>query len=219
VAREPGKENVWSLVDDPSVAQYVFDEFEGDELAEVYRSPFFRDHVVGWYRARCARREVSPAAAACAQDLFRPRTWEETVLMEFFFALRDEAVGLSPSHYTGATGRTPEGTVVSTLLLVEGLPSEEGGALNAPALGLGLLIADLLVDFERYAPLRREIVAFMRQTDLHQLMASLFLPGTIDLVYRCLSGLIVGKPEFSEEERVFDLLMEPLAIPPDPGDA
>lgn len=215
VAREPGKENVWSLVDDPSLADYVFAAFEGDDLAEVYRSLFFREHAVAWFRARCAGCEVSPAAKACAHDLFGSRTWEEAFLTAFFLELRDEAVGLSPSHFTGATGRTPEGTVVSTLLLVDGMPREAGGAMNAPAMGLGLLVADLLVDFERYAPLRREIVAFMRNPELHQLLASLVPAATIDLVYRCLSGLMVGKPEFSFEELVFDLLATPLEIPPE----
>ena len=214
VEREPGRENVWFLVDDPSLAAFVFDQFAGDELAEVYRTPFFRDHAVGWYSARRTQYEMSPALEECTRDFFSLQTWEESYLMAYFLELRREAVGLSPSHFTGATSRTPEGTVVATLLLVEGLPHEEGGAMSTPAVGLGLLIADLLVDFERYAPLRREIVEFMRDPGLHRLMASLFPPGTIDLVYRCLSGLMVGKPEFSEEELVFDLLTEPLAIPP-----
>ena len=68
VAHEPGKENVWSVVDSPSIADYLFAEFAGDDLAEVYRSPFVRERVVDWFCTRREEMEISPETMACARD-------------------------------------------------------------------------------------------------------------------------------------------------------
>ena len=140
--------------------------------------------------------------------------------MEEVLWLEDEAVELSPSHYTGATIGTHAGIVAATLLVSSGRPGlrADGDDANPPAWGLGLVIANLLVDFERYGPLRREIYAFMLRPELYALMASLYPPETIVMIYRCLSSLTLEKPGFSLEESGFAIATEPLAIPPPPPD-
>ena len=216
--RDPGKENVWFVVDGPSIADYLFAEFEGDDLAEVYRLPFVRERVVDWYRT--PRGPADPGEADAAWELVGPRSWEEAYLMEEVLWLEDEAVELSPSHYTGATIGTHAGIVAATLLVSSGRPGlrADGDDANPPAWGLGLVIANLLVDFERYGPLRREIYAFMLRPELYALMASLYPPETIVMIYRCLSSLTLEKPGFSLEESGFAIETEPLAIPPPPPD-
>lgn len=221
VAHEPGKENVWSVVDSPSIADYLFAEFAGDDLAEVYRSPFVRERVVDWFCTRREEMEISPETMACARDLSADRTWEQFYLWGTSIRLEGDAVELSPSHYTGAATGTHEGRVAAAFLLVSGrpVPHESGDDWNPPAIVLGFVIADLLVDFERYAPLRREIYAFMLRPELHRLMVSIFPPETIRMIFRCLELLIGDKPGFSEEERgPIPIETEPLVIPPPPPD-
>lgn len=218
VVQDPGKENVWLVADSPSTAEYIFAEFAGDDLAEVYRLPFVREHVVDWYRASCG--PADPAAEERARHMVEPGSWEEEYLLREFYRVEDEAIELSPSLYTGATLGTHGGNVAATLLLVSGRPGlrADGGDWNPPAMGLGLLIADLLIDFERYGPLRREIYEFMRRPDLQELMAALFPPEAVMMVFQCLRVLTIKKPGFPLEDCTPGIATEPMAIPPPPPD-
>ncbi len=220
VARDPGKENVWSVVDSPSIAEYVFAEFAGDDLAGVYRLPFVRDHVVGWFRERRAERELSAETIECAHDIFAHRTWEQEYLLGEVIRLEEDAVTLSPSLFAGAANGFQEATVVSCLLMFAGTHDPKADLNWGPqSMSLGFVIAHILVDFERYGPLRRDIYAFMLRPDLHGLMASLFPEATIRMIFACLEYLAGRRMDESGEkydEHRIDF--EPVAIPPPPPD-
>ena len=222
VVRDLGKENVWSVVDSPSMADYVFAEFEGDDLAEVYRLPFVRDHVVGWFRGRRAEREraIPPETMEEARDIFAHRTWEQEYLLGEVIRLGEDAVTLSPSLFTGAANGFQEATVVSCLLMFAGTHDPKVDLNWGPqSMSLGFVIAHILVDFERYGPLRRDIYAFMLRPDLHGVMASLFPPETIRMIFACLEYLAGRRMDESGEmygEHRIDF--EPVVIPPPPSD-
>ena len=193
VARDLGKENVWSVVDSPSIAGYVFAEFAGDDLAEVYRLPFVRGRVVDWYRT--PRGPADPAADESGAARGGAGELGGGVSPGgSFTGSRTRPIGLSPSHYTGATTRHARGKRRRHAPAGLGTAPAPRGVRRrlepCPPWAWGSLIADLLVDFERYGPLRRDIYAFMLRPDLHGLMASLFPPETVEMVFRCLTVLI-----------------------------
>lgn len=222
VQHDPGKENVWSVVDDPSIADYIFAEFAGDDLADVYRSPFVRDSVVEWYFERREERRggIPPETMEEARDIFAHRTWEQEYLLGEVIRLQEDAVELSPSLFAGATNGFEEASVVASLLMSAGSHDPTADLNWSPqGTSLGFVIAHLLVDFERYGPLRHDIYAFMLRPDLHGVMASLFPPETIRMIFACLEYLAGRRMDESGEmygEHRIDF--EPVAIPPPPSD-
>ena len=224
VKREPGKENFWFIVNTPSIVDYVFAEFQGNELIEIYRANFFQDNIAHWFiDKRDPVDDSHEDIKIMLWELIAPATWEQHYLTARVFEIQEDVLKVSPSRYCGSTTKSVEGNVITSLLMFAGRGGTEGEYTthNTAEIALGTIIADLLVDFDRYVPLQRNILDLMKRNDFLQLFRTLYPGSVIGMVFRALSWMSVGAAwcPYEEREQLFEFeLPDPLTIPPAPPD-
>ncbi len=226
VKREPGKENFWFVVNDPSIVDYIFTEFQGDELVEIYRGNFVQANARNWYARLASPSEdgVGPVDMEFAVGLRHPPTWERYYLARKWLPIEFDAVKVSPSHFYIGDPASPERIVIGTLLADGGRDVDNGIPMrpnDSPCVGFGYMIADLLVDFRRYESLQGDILAFMKRTDVLQMFVTLFPITVVKMVFRCMSGLHRPPIGATREDmkQLYDFeLPDPLTAPPAPPD-
>lgn len=222
VKREPGKDNYWFVVNNPSIADYVFAEFKGNTLIEIYRADFFQNNIHSWHRQKKRVQGWPDDLRTKIDKMVTPKSWEQYYLGTKMRSLEADAMKVSPAVFLGDF-ESAEGNVISCLLMYSGKSGNKGESPfdNIAEIGLGSMIADLLVDFDRYKSLQGDILTFMKRIDFLQLFETLFPEEVIGMVFRAMSILYhrVDGTSFSEFKQSFEFEVPgPLIVPPEPID-
>jgi hypothetical protein len=205
---QKGLENVWFINDDPMIPLYVLSTFRGPVLYKIFRAQFFQGRIKRWYLHRYTGVLLDSDEgidAVLATEGVAPSPTPED-LRQRTMALSLDAIKVSPTHFRDvySIDNRDEGIVIHTLLLVMGeearLTGEIGGV--SPEGVLAHLIADLLIDFNRYPDAQDDIMTFFRRSDFRLLFHELFDIEARRTITRCLSCLYDPKKPMTDDERV-----------------
>jgi hypothetical protein len=224
VKRESGKDNYWFVVNSPKTAEYVFANFEEDELVEIYRSAFFQEHIEEWYDGMHQVDAPTSDMSDSYRYLEEIQSWEQEYLIEYVNKIQSRVLKVSPSLFMGTDASFPESEIILSFLMYirkDGPSFTFAMAWDPCTLQLLIFITDLLIDLYRYPPFRRDILDVMTRPDFLQLMVSVLPKDTIDMIKGCLAFWALGKGWISKDEGKYYFyvpLPEPLRIPPAPPD-
>jgi len=222
VESQPGKDNIWHVVNRPSIIDYVFSTFQGDELVELYRASFFQSNLVNWYLKTLDSSEPSEELKPIVErieELCVPDSDEEASYIEKVLDLGLEALLVSPSRWGKAIRpASTEGDVIRSLLMSAGRGSDEEGYITIPRaeMAMGEVIAHLMVSFFQYQSLQKPILAFVKRADFLQLFEVCFPRAVMSMVFRSLLFRHYGtnNESFEDIARLYDtVLPDPLIIP------
>lgn len=200
--KQDGMGNEWFVSDNQILADWVFENFEGDDFQKIYRGPVFRRNLVNWYHEKLRKTGVHGKAVENAAtgiswfDIylftrFQPRSWDQQYLSYQVAGLADYAILVSPTLFRSFgldVLESPSGNVISDLLIVAG---ERGDRCDFPRdpwrRAMGGIIACMLVDFYKYEALQDDIEHVFFSSIFRQLLFKFFPDPTIKLISRSLS--------------------------------
>jgi hypothetical protein len=216
--QKKGLENVWFVTDGYSVPVYVFSEFEGVALVQIFRSPFFQLHARRWYLHRFTGTSLDHDQLEAVGELLRIDASDPGGdLFPAVMTLSIDALAISPTHFRDRYGSDTRdvGHSFHVFLMGLGRGAMMGEDLcSNPAERLfAKITTDLLIDFNQYPSTQDDVLEFFRRQDFRYLFGALMHDIARGLISRYLSAVSYrGRAAIDEEVRELFSLEDPAGV-------